>query len=136
MFEDQCSTPQNTINYKTFVNLGSLSHVFDDKVKVFQVLFNSQDHIVKGPQHFPLVRLDLRVYLFIWVLHGFQHCTCHIMTGSWRKPVHTVLYCKLATNGKQLLAFPLVARPGTEPRPQRWEARVLPLCHCGPLCGT
>ena len=22
---------------------------------------------------------------------------------------------------------------GTEPRPQRWEARVLPLCHRGPL---
>ena len=22
--------------------------------------------------------------------------------------------------------------PGTEPRPQRWEARVLPLCHRGP----
>ena len=23
--------------------------------------------------------------------------------------------------------------PGIEPRPQRWEARVLPLCHRGPL---
>ena len=22
--------------------------------------------------------------------------------------------------------------PGTEPRPQRWEVRVLPLCHHGP----
>ena len=21
---------------------------------------------------------------------------------------------------------------GTEPQPQRWEARVLPLCHCDP----
>ena len=30
-------------------------------------------------------------------------------------------------------AFPLEAMPGTEPRPQRWEARVLPLCHRGPL---
>ena len=43
-----------------------------------------------------------------------------------------VLYCKLPTNGKQLPAFPLEAVPGTEPRPQRWEARVLPLCHRGP----
>ena len=43
-----------------------------------------------------------------------------------------VLYCKLPTNGKQLPAFPLEVGPGTEPRSQRWEARVLPLCHCGP----
>ena len=42
------------------------------------------------------------------------------------------LYCKLLTNGKQLPAFPLEALPGTEPRPQRWEARVLPLCHSAP----
>ena len=40
-----------------------------------------------------------------------------------------VLYCKLPTNSKQLPAFPLEAMPGTEPRPQRWEARVLPLCN-------
>ena len=44
-----------------------------------------------------------------------------------------VLYCKLPTNGKQLPAFLLEAVLGTEPRPQRWEARVLPLCHRGPL---
>ena len=43
-----------------------------------------------------------------------------------------VLYCKLPTNGKQLPAFPLEAVPGTKPRPQRWEVRVLPLCHRGP----
>ena len=49
-----------------------------------------------------------------------------------------VLYCKLPTNGKQLLPFPLEAVPGTEPQPQRWEARVLPLCYRGPsyLCGN
>ena len=44
-----------------------------------------------------------------------------------------VLYSKLPTNGKQLPALPLEAVPGTEPRPQRWEARVLSLCHHGPL---
>ena len=42
--------------------------------------------------------------------------------------IHTVgvkvLYCKLLTNGKQLPAFPLEAVLGTEPRSQRWEARV------------
>ena len=41
----------------------------------------------------------------------------------------TVLFC---TNGKQLPAFPLTAMMGIEPRPQRWEARVLPLCHRSP----
>ena len=46
--------------------------------------------------------------------------------------VYSVLYCKLPTNGKQLPAFPLEAVPGTGPRPQRWEARVLPLCHRDP----
>ena len=42
------------------------------------------------------------------------------------------LYCKLQTNGKQLPAFPLEVRLGTKPQPQKWEARVLPLCHCDP----
>ena len=44
-----------------------------------------------------------------------------------------VLYCKLLTNGQQQSAVPLEIVPGTESRPQRWEARVLPLSHCGPL---
>ena len=59
--------------------------------------------------------------------------------GSWKGSGNQyiqfvrVLYCKLLTNGKQLPAFPLGAGLETEPRPQRWEARVLPLCHQGPL---
>ena len=58
--------------------------------------------------------------------------------GSWKGRGNQyiqfvrVLCCKLPTNGKQLPAFPLEAVPGTEPRPQSWEARVLPLCHRGP----
>ena len=77
-------------------------------------------------------------YLF-GVLHRFQPCIDHITTGSWNGRVNEyiqlvkVLYCKLPTNGKQLPAFPLEAMPGTEPLPQRWEARVLPLCHHGPV---
>ena len=76
-------------------------------------------------------------YLFIW--GHFQHCIGHITTGSWKGRGNQyirfvmVLYCKLPTNGKQIPAFPLEAGPGTKPRPQRWEARVLPLCHRGPL---
>ena len=73
------------------------------------------------------------------VLRRFQHCTGHITTGSWKGRGNQyiqfarVLYCKLPTNGKQLPAFPLEAVTGIEPRSQRWEARVLPLCHRGPL---
>ena len=76
-------------------------------------------------------------YLF-GVLLRFQHCTGHITTGSSKCRGNQyiqfvrVLYCKLPTNGKQLPVFPLEAMLGTEPRPQRWEARVLPLCHRGP----
>ena len=72
-------------------------------------------------------------------LRRFQHCTGHITTGSWKGRGNQyiqcvrVLYCKLLTNGKQLPAFPLEAVPGTEPQPQRFEARVLSLCHCGPV---
>ena len=72
------------------------------------------------------------------ILRRFQHCTGHITTGSWKGRGNQYiefirfLYCKLPTNGKQLPAFPLEAVPGIEPLPQRWEARVLPLCHRGP----
>ena len=64
------------------------------------------------------------IYLF-GVLRCFQHCTGHIMTGSWNGrgkqyiQFIRVLYCKLPTNGKQLPAFPLEAMLGTEPQPQR-----------------
>ena len=84
--------------------------------------------------------MDLFIY-FIYlfgVLRRFQHCTGHITMGSWKGRGNQyiqfvrVLYCKLPTNGKQLPAFPHKALTGIEPRPQRWEARVLPLCHCGP----
>ena len=82
--------------------------------------------------------LRLFIYLFR-VLRCFQHCTGHITTGSWKGRGNQyiqfvrVLYCKLPTNGKQLPAVPLEAVPGTEPWPQRWEARVLPLCHHDPV---
>ena len=82
--------------------------------------------------------LSFFIYLF-GVLRRFQHCTGHITTGSWKGRGNQyiqfvrVLYCKLSTTGKQLPALPLQAVTGIEPRPQRWEARVLPLCHRGPL---
>ena len=74
------------------------------------------------------------IYL-LGVLRLFQHCTGHITTDIWKgrgnQYIQLVkdLYCKLPMNGKQLPAYPLEAGPGTEPRPQRWEARALPLCH-------
>ena len=48
--------------------------------------------------------------------------------GSWKGrgnqyiQLVKVLSCKLPTNSKQLPAFSLEARSGTEPRPQRWQA--------------
>ena len=76
------------------------------------------------------------IYLF-GVLRRFQHCTGHITMGRWKGrgnhiQLVKVLYCKLPTTGKQLPAFPLEVGPGTEPQPQRWEVRVLSLCHHGP----
>ena len=43
--------------------------------------------------------------------------------GSGNRYIQLVkgLYCKLPANDKQLPAFPLEVRPGTEPRSQRWE---------------
>ena len=78
------------------------------------------------------------IYLF-GVLRRFQHCTGHITTDSWEGTGNQyiqlikVLYRKLLTNGKQLPAFPLEVGLGTEPRSQRWEARVLPLYYHGPF---
>ena len=77
--------------------------------------------------------------IYLGFLRRFQHSTGHITTGSWKGRGNQyiefarVLYCKLPTNGKQLPAFPLQAMTGIEPWPQRWEARVLPLCHRGPV---
>ena len=75
----------------------------------------------------------LTIFLFVVLCH-FQHCTGDITTGRGNQYIQfiKVLYCKLPTNDKQLPAFPLKAVPGTEPQPQRWEARVLALCHRGP----
>ena len=92
--------------------------------------------LIKGRSHLILGKIQF-IYLF-GVLRRFQHCTGHITMGSWKGRGNQyiqfvkVLYCKLPTNGEQLQAFPLEAVLGIEPRPQRWEARVLPLCHRGP----
>ena len=64
------------------------------------------------------------------VLHCFQHCTGHIMTGIWvgrgNQYLHSVkvLYCKLPTIGQQLPTFPHEIQ-GLNRRPQS----VLPLHH-------
>ena len=90
--------------------------------------------LIKNDVHLAFAKF---IYLFGGLRH-FQHYTCHITTGSWKGRGNQyiqfirVLYCKLPTNGKQLPAFPLQAVTGIESRPQRWEARVLPLCHRGP----
>ena len=95
-------------------------------------------NISRKPLSFTSYCSFIFIYLF-GVLRRFQHCTRHITTGSWKGRGNQYiqfirgLYCKLPTNGKQLPAFPLEAMAGIEPRPQRWEARVLPLCYRVPL---
>ena len=102
---------------------------FIGKIRVFQASLDPHDSCV----------VHLFVYLF-GVLRRFQHRTGHITTGSWKGRGNQyiefarVLYCKLPTNGKQLPAFPHKALTRIERQPQRWEARVLPLCHRGPSC--
>ena len=71
----------------------------------------------------------LFIYLGFYVAFNTGSCEGR---GNQYMQLVTVLYCKLLTNSKQLPAFPLKVRPGTEPRSQRWEARVLPLCHHAP----
>ena len=82
--------------------------------------------------------MSLFIYLFIWGFTSLSTLYRSYHEGSWKGRGNQyiqfvrVLYCKLQTNGKQLPAFPLQAMTGIKPRPQRWEARVLPLCHRGP----
>ena len=70
------------------------------------------------------------------------HCIGHTTTGSFMgrgnqyKELVKVLYCKLLNNSKQLPVFPLDVEPGFKHGSQRWEARVLPLCHRGPPVGS
>ena len=105
--------------------------------KIFHKLFSFWIPKLARYKTFKIGPYCLFIYLF-GVLRCFQHCTGHITTGSWKGRGNQyiqfirILYCKLPTNGKQLPAFPLQAVTGIEPRPQRWEARVLPLCHRGP----
>ena len=64
--------------------------------------------------------------------HQYVYMVDYLFIWGFCLQLVRVLYCKLPTNGKQLAAYPLEAMLGTKPRPQRWEARVLLLCHRGP----
>ena len=95
--------------------------------------WNSQYTYLSSPVHIKGVKMQflhamgtlnwyaIGIYLFIWVLRGFQHCTGHITTGSWKGRGNQyiefvwVLYCKLLTNGKELPAFPLEGVWGSNP---------------------
>ena len=73
----------------------------------------------------------MRLYVFLFeVLCLFQHCRGHIMTGRFVGrgnqyiQLVRVLYCKLPSNGQQLLTFPNRVRGVLNHCPQRWEASV------------
>ena len=120
----------------------SLHHLL---INSFQPLYLSKKSCVHSKPGSKNLSNPCRLFIpqiFIYlsgVLRRFQHCTGHIMMGSWKGrgnqyiQLVKVVYCKLPTNSKQLPAFPLEVGLGTELRSQRWEARELPLCHRGPL---
>ena len=128
--KENCKTSAREWCWSFFMNIGQL-HGNHPSQKLYTVSIISHS----APTRY-------RIYLFIFYLFGvlrrFQHCTGHITTGSWNGRGNQyiqfvrVLYCKLPTNGKQLPAFTLEGMSGIEPRPQRWEARVLPLCNRAP----
>ena len=129
LFKEKCKS-------LAIIHSKRLNMVFRSKFKTLQKQFHNFHNLNRS---FPGVyENELQECLFIWGFTSLQHCTGHITTGSWKGRGNQyiqfvrVLYCKLPTNGKQLPAFPLEAVTGIEPRPQRWEARVLPLCHRGP----
>ena len=134
--------------YSKFGPFGKTHSIFRTYEHIYTA---NSDLLVRHIQYF--VPYEQFHYIFLWgraysgrkfiylfgVLHHFKHCTDHITTCSLKGRGNQyiqfvrVLYCKLPTNGKQLPALPLEAVLGTEPQPQWWEARVLPLCHHGPL---
>ena len=133
------------------------SHPFTSCIKLYMLegrageryAFSGQHVCQHAPARYKVsiqrVRLwnrDLGIIYSIWVLTLLStHCTGHVMTGSFAGRENQyiqlvkILYCKLPTNRKQLPAFPLEVGPGYKLRSQRWEARVLPLCHHGPHLG-
>ena len=125
--------PATEMLFSPETNIETLSELLD---KQLQPLHDKFDQVLGVSAKVTNLEKEF-IYLF-GGLRRFQHCTGHITTGSWMGRGNQyiqfvrVLYCKLPTNGKQLPAFPLEAMLGIEPRPQRWEARVLPLCHLGP----
>ena len=80
-----------------------------------------------------MIVLHLFIYLGFYVAFNTVQVISRRVVGRAEEPSTYSSYCKLSTNGKQLPAFPHEAVPGIEPRPQRWEARVLTLCHRGPM---
>ena len=83
------------------------------------------DWAYNGTHHKKIVNMDCSfiitwfIYLF-WVLRRFQHCTGHIMTGSWKGRGNQyiqfvgVLYCKLvsADQWQATTSFPTWGRAG------------------------
>ena len=63
---------------------------------------------------------SFNLFFYLGFTSFFQHCTGHIMTGSFMGrgnqyiQLVKVLYCKLPINSKQLPAFPLEVGLGTE----------------------
>ena len=80
--------------------------------------------------------LDLFIYLF-GALCRFYVNTVQVISRrvvGRAEEISTYSLSGLCTVNCRTMAsnYQLEAMPGTEPQPQRWEARVLPLCRHGP----
>ena len=119
-----------------------------DVVKAPSHLHPCSLHLMTGHEYFTptdnstcKVGVNLFIYLGFYVAFNTVQVISRRVVGRAEETMQyieftRVLYCKLPTNGKQLPAFPHKALMGIEPRPQRWEARVLPLCHHGLKLGS
>ena len=113
----------------------------------FKYMKNSPQITFKTERMWPLsavklIIIGLKKFIYLFIYYAFYVAFNTVQVISRRvvgRAEETSTYSSLGfctvncrPNGKQLPAFPLEAVLGTEPRPQKWEARVLPLCHRGP----
>ena len=109
-----CKNARWVLNY-ILLNFGDIKKIHKiRKTYARTIVYSGSDNQTKRGQ-----AKEFLVFIYLFgVLRRLQHCTGHITTGSWKGRGNQyiqfvrVLYCKLPTNGKQLLAFPLEAIPG------------------------
>ena len=80
------------------------------------------------------IGLVLFIYLGFYVAFNIVQVISQRVVGRAEETstYSSLGFCTVNCRPTELPAFPLEAMLGIEPLPQRWVARVLPLCHHGP----